>query len=332
MLTHSSKATAPQEPFFALKSREPRSTIHRTHFFAQERVGRRADSHMTKRLLITALLDQDTNAVVIPVNSDTTTHIQSILGDFGIRVFIRDFDGSEPHRANSLLNVCDSHYLDGNPVNSKSDAGNAEMPNLRLVFEFNPKSKIEGPALSFGNNLEVPVKDYIPASLISTGLKFFNWFVTSKLQSDIYADTPYIYGSALNGFTFIKAIPISQHDKPEPFGYIQEDMSPVSADGASIPIKAEDRKAFFSSSDNCKSFSFEPEFEYKFLFETNLLKLGNSNYSICIPVIGGKSFELDVGKYSNEKLSSFNWVLGRDASSPDTLRGLRINFALVNED
>lgn len=285
---------------------------------------------MTKRLLITASLDSSQSPQVLLVNTDIVTEIESQLGKFGIRVFIRNFDGSSSHKSNSLYNLGDDKYLNNEKFVTNSLTDIELQPNLRLVIDFTPRLKIKGTKLVFGNTLEVPIRDYVPMTLISAGLKVFNWCVNSALKADIYADRPYIYGFALNGFSRINAQSIHSQELNKNVDDSSENLGTLHNDQIKIPEKSEQRKDFFNVFEHCDKFLFDPAYKYRFTFETNLLYMGDSRYSVCLPSVMGRTFNLDVTKYSNESLNNFNWIVGLNPEVED--QGLRLNFALVNEE
>lgn len=300
---------------------------------------------ITKRLVIRAASDYNfENATTVPVNSNNPTEVKSDIGVFSVTVNIRDFDGAGPHQANSLRNIGEKTFLNGSSFeptqNSKESITN---PNLRLRIEFTPASPIKGSELLFGNDFNVPIRDYVPTTLLSTGLKFFTWFINKTIKGDIYNDKPYLYGLTLNSFNYISILksPLSrvpsnlekEASAAEENSNLPENLDRNPDNALEIPAKSLDRKSFFNDLAKCESFVFNDEVKYLFQFDSNFVKLGNSKYAVSIPTFGNKTFDIDVSSYANDKLKDFNWVIkrgGYEGVGHGDL-GLVVNFALADE-
>ena len=72
-----------------------------------------------------------------------------------------------------------------------------------MYIEFTPNKDIKGSSLIFGNDFTYSIKEYVPATLLNTGLKIFNWFINDSIKGDAYTDKPYLYGPGLNSFTYM---------------------------------------------------------------------------------------------------------------------------------
>lgn len=305
---------------------------------------------IVKRLVIRASNSYDlSNSQIVPINCNKPIEIESEIGVFKLIINIRDFDGAQPHTANSRYNLKDEKFLNNEP-SEKIEVTNIDHfnPNLRFNINFKPKCPIKGSDLIFGNDFLVPIRDQIPTTLLSTGLKFFTWFINKTVKGDVYSDKPFIYGLALNSFSFVsinnthaKNI-LDQNDSTfndRPIGEstdrlnLTENLNENIDNILKIPTKSLDRKKFFTNISNCEDFVFNDSASYIFQFDTNYLKLGDSKYAVSIPTYGNKTFDLNVSSYANEVLDNFNWTIklgGIDAVGLGKL-GLIINFALLDE-
>ncbi|KAK6458949.1 uncharacterized protein RJT20DRAFT_10583 [Scheffersomyces xylosifermentans] len=302
----------------------------------------------TKRLLIRASNSYDTD-LVVPVNTNIPLEIDSAIGKFKLLIIVKNFDGSKPHLANSLYNTGEKTYLNGEPIGPEvsdvDDLTKSLNPNLRVEVHFEPKEPINGSELIFGNDLSVPIKDYVPTTLLSTGLKFFSWFVNKTMRADIYSDKPFIYGLALNSFTYLSVNKsddneltqqLSPSKKPPavPFTNFKENLNENPDNILNIPESSTERVRYFLSLDKCKEFTFNKDTSYILQFDTNFIKMADSHYAVSIPTFGNRTFDIDVSSYANDKLNNFNWTIklnGIDEVDTGTL-GLVINFALLEEE
>lgn len=308
----------------------------------------KALQNMIKRLLIKASNSYDNNYQVVPVNTCKPIDIESDIGVFSLIVNVRNFDGCNEHRQNSTYNVGDEKYLDGSEVDAPSKGDPSYKANLRLEVSFKPKRQIKGSELLFGNDFTVPIKSYVPTSILSTGLKFFTYFINKTIKGEIYGDKPYLYGLALNSFTYMSL----NHEKKEAANLQAKESENGASDTSTgdngnnenlnsnedntlkIPSEPTQRKRFFNNVNHCESFVFNDTTNYVLQFDTSYLKMADSKYSVSIPTFGNRSFDIDVSNYANDELNNFNWVIkqgGYDGVGCGTL-GLVVNFALVNED
>lgn len=304
----------------------------------------------TKRLLIKASSSYDGEYKIIPVNTNRRIQIESEIGLFSVLVNIKSFDGSNPHLSNSLYNLGDKAFLNSEPVGDSvkpyDELAQDPEPNLRLEIDFKPKSPITGNDLVFGNDFQLPIKDYVPTTLLATGLKFFTWFINPTIKGDLYSDKPYLYGLALNSFTFLAVNNSDKAKAPEELtgsvlappsakeaSNFKENLNENTDNALEIPDNSFARKKFFTKHSHCEDFVFHENASYKFRFDTNFLKLSDSKYAVSIPTYGLKTFDVDVSSYANENLDNVNWTIkdgGIDGVGLGKL-GLVINFALLNE-
>lgn len=321
---------------------------------------------MTKRLLISAGKDYDGPFEVVPVNTHREIIVETDIGDFGVQVDIRDFDGSKKHLNNSKHNVGDVLYLNGNseptegcpskdlvanegggsPVSehaSSQEKRDASMSNLSIRIRYTPKVQVRGSELLFGNDIMVPIREYVPAALLSTALKFFTWFINPSVKGDVYNDKPFLYGLSLNSFNFMSLFTRSSQGEskgvPEdPWTndvlHSSENLNENEDNALNIPVQTTKRQRFFNNIKNCESFVFNTSTTYFLQFDSNFLKFMDSKYSVAIPTYGKKTFDIDALKYANENLSSFNWIIkigGYEGVGYGRL-GLVLNFALEDEN
>ena len=314
----------------------------------------------TKRLLIKASSTYDGDYKIIPVNTNRRIHIESDIGSFSLLVNIKNFDGSNPHLSNSLYNLGDKAFLNSEPVGDSvepyDELTQDPPPNLRFEIDFKPKNSIKGNELVLGNDFQKPIKDHVPAPLLATGLKFFSWFINPTIKGDIYNDKPYLYGLALNSFSYIAinnpAKQKEQEQKAEEqkasdettgsllappsakqHSNFKENLNENADNSLEIPDNSLARKKFFTKNSNCEEFVIHKDSSYKLRFDTNFVKLSDSKYAVSIPTYGSKTFDINVLSYSNDNLNNFNWVIkvgGMDGVGKGKL-GLAINFALLNE-
>lgn len=320
---------------------------------------------MVKRLLIRAGSSYAPgDGKVVPVNSGEPVSVETEIGLFRVLVSIKNFDGSQPHVANSFYNAGDATFLNGSkpraadgrsgddsgspgadsgaePVADGSDqaaGAGLPLPNLRLDVDFTPKAAVKGSELLFGNDFMVPIKDYVPTTLLSTGLRFFTWFINSTVKGDVYGEKPFLYSPALNSFTYMSIK--SAKDAADKIGAgaggekeRAENLNSNTDNALTIPSKPSERKRFFTKLSHCDDFVFNDQTTYNFQFDTNFVKMADSKYSVSIPTYGNSTFDIDVLRYANEKLDNFNWTIkqgGLEGVGQGRL-GLVVNFALENE-
>lgn len=289
---------------------------------------------LIKRLLLRASSDYDSDATVVPVNSGDFVEIASDIGVFSLCVYIRNFEGSGPHLNNSLYNVGDQHYLNGDLSSVHSQISSTSLPNLRIAIKFTPKQPIKGSELLFGNDCTTSIKDYVPTTLLATGLKFFSWFINPTIKGDIYCDSPFLYAPALNSFSSVGILTKDKKSIEDYIGASEENLTQNFDNSLQIPAKSNDRIKFFCKLKNCEEFVFNETSEYIFAFDTNFLRLGDSKYSVAIPTYGDRTFDIDALRYANEKMNNFNWTLkfgGNDGVGLGKT-GLILNFSLVDEE
>ncbi|CAK7897662.1 hypothetical protein CAAN1_04S00958 [[Candida] anglica] len=291
---------------------------------------------IAKRLVIKASNSYDGEFQIVPVNGGSVD-ISSEIGTFRVIVHIKNFDGAKPHLHNSYYNLSDKTRLDGSEVvegeGQPSDKLEPTSPNLRLEVLFTPNKAINGGDLIFGNDFLYPIKGYVPTSLLNTGLKFFTWFISKTVKGDVYNDKPYLYGLALNSFSYITGSRVKDEDAGEVLEANKEATNYHENLGAKIPKESLARKKYFNDVSHAKNFTFDEGTSYTLRFDTNFLKMSDSKYAVSIPTYGHKTFDIDVLGYANETLNNFNWVIknkGFEGVGMGEI-GLVLNFALADE-
>lgn len=274
---------------------------------------------MPQRLLIQAASSHEGRRSIVPINTGNFVNLASEIGNFAVSINIKNFDGCKNHKENSSYNI--KSEVEG------ATTGSVKPPNLRIFVKFTPLLDIEGSKLLFGNDCEVPISQKVPTSLISTGLHFFKWFVNPTINSNLYDEKPYLYGLALNSFTKIGRGSLIDEQK-----FVLQETECLSVNDE-IPTAPAKRQKYFCNLKNCESYKFEKDQTYFFLFDTNLINIGDSTYNVSIPTFGDKTIDIDVLRYSDEKLNNFNWTIKKcgENGTYDGSFGLVVNFALVNE-
>lgn len=293
---------------------------------------------MVKRLVIKASNNYNGEYQTVPINSLAPVKIILELGTFELLINIKNFDGSKPHKTNSLRNLGDKQYLNGEPKTGKEPEGleDTKQSNLSFEINFQPNQSVNGKDLIFGNDFTTPIKDSVPVTLLSAGLKFFNWFINSTVKGDIYNDKPYLYGPVLNSCTYMSIddkIPFKYSTADTSSSKYPENLNDNIDNVLKIPGLSLDRKKFFNKLPTCENFVFLNSNAYKMKFDTNFIKMADSKYSVSLPTYNSNTFDIDVLSYANEKLNNFNWVIkcgGYDGVASGTV-GLVVNFALVDE-
>lgn len=294
---------------------------------------------ITKRLLIRlgTCYDNDDKAKIVPVNTGIASTVDSAIGTFSVMVNIPRFDGSKPHRNNSCYDIADSLYLNGEPANGKpSMLLNDWEPNFRLHVTFTPHHEIKALQLLFGNDFTVPIRDHVPAIPLATGLKFFSWFINKSAKGDVYGDKPYLYGLAINSFSYIDVNPQKPpHVREREYTRTQSENMNLNVDNTlKIPTASLDRKKFFGNTLTCDDFVFHRDCPYTLQFDTTSLKIADSVYAVSIPTYGSRTFDFMVSSYANEHLNNFNWTIkegGYEGVGHGKL-GMVLNFSLLDEE
>ncbi|WPK24232.1 hypothetical protein PUMCH_001499 [Australozyma saopauloensis] len=274
---------------------------------------------MTKRLYILAGSTHEDEKTTIPINTGNFVDIDSKIGLFSVIIDIVNFDSSEPHKENSAYN---------RSTNGLDESLAPKTPNLRILAKFTPSHNIPGTELLFGNDGLVSITKNVPTSLISTGLRFFKWFMNPTINSDMYGDMPYLYGYALNSFTKLGSEDLIGVDE---FLTLKEERFLTDE---SIPTDPSKRQSYFCKVKNCEKFEFQKGETYFLMFETSFISIGDSKYHVKIPTFGDKTIDVDVLRFSDENLNNFNWTV-KQGGMDGVLEGeygLVINFGVVDED
>lgn len=280
---------------------------------------------ITKRLFIKASNSYDKDFQIIPINTEQPLEINSDIGLFKLYVNIKKFDGSKPHLSNSLYNIEDKTFLNGEKIDFPSPEREKRESNLRMYIEFTPSKDIKGSSLIFGNDFTYSIKEYVPATLINTGLKIFNWFINDSIKGDAYTDKPYLYGPGLNSFTYMAI----DNGNPVVDPHAEKLVENLSDQTEGLPKDPNSRKKYFHSFNKCDTFTYKKGVKYILQFDTDYLKLADSQYTVCLP-----RFDFSVNRYANDVLNNVNFVIkedGYDAVGDGNL-GLVVNFAVLLED
>lgn len=247
----------------------------------------------------------DGEFVPVPVNSGTPLLFDTDIGHIDLYVNIRHFKGSPEHDANS------KYTLDG--VDNQ--------PNLQMVVVLTPHDDIPGDRLLYGNDFTYPIKDYVPAGILSAGLKFFNWFIDPTAHGDLYAEEPYFYGAALSNFLAIHHG--DAEDTPSVAPHVDENLSTVPENhhsGLHIPAVAAKRVSYFTKPAHQQLFTFVKDHTYAMEFHTNLLTMQDAKYAVLVPTFGLHTVDIDILRLLNAKFNNVNFVV--KARHPDGTDGV----------
>lgn len=290
---------------------------------------------MTKRLLIQVASSHNSEFKTISVNSGEYISLDSSIGHFEISVDIRNFDGCQEHIDHSFYNYGDEETLGHASHTERKHNNNDSLPNLKIVIKFTPTRPINGSKLLFGNEFPALIQKHVPVSLISTGLKFFRWYVNPTVESNMHNDHPYIYSTALSGLSGMGVLDTTENEEKVIKAILSgtENLNTFTNDSNTIPTNSEKRWKYFCDGNNCEKFLFTPDRTYLMAFETNLLKMCDSKYHVAIPAFGSKTFDINVLKYAKPDLDHFDWIVKTgeaDVTDNDNV-GLVLNFKLIEE-
>lgn len=269
----------------------------------------------TKRLYITASNSYDSDKNIVPINTGKPVSIDSPIGKFEVEINIKNFDGAKPHLSNSYYNQNSSSLL----IDDTARVTNPDVDNLVVKVYFTPSADLVSSSVIFGNDATYPIKEHIPVTLLSTGLKFFTWFINKTIKADINSNKPYLYGLAINSFTYVSK------DWSDSLKEVLDD---------SIPSTSAERVKYFTNTKHSDDYTFTKGEKHLLQFNTSFVKMLDSKYAVSIPSFGSKTFDIDVSNYANDKLNNFNWVVKKDGTNGvgEGELGLIINFALRDED
>ncbi|RCK58937.1 hypothetical protein Cantr_07785 [Candida viswanathii] len=280
---------------------------------------------ITKRLFIKASNNYDSDFQIVPINTQQPLEIDSDIGFFKLYINIKQFDGSKPHLSNSLYNLGDDVFLNGEKIDFNVPEKEKVENNLRMYVEFTPYKDIKGSQLVFGNDFTYSIKEFVPATLMNTGLKMFNWFINDSIKGDAYTDKPYLYGPGLNSFTYMAIKNGNKAVDP----HAKKPVENLGDQLKGAPKDPNSRKKYFKNFTKCDAFTFKKDTTYILQFDTDYLKLADSKYSVSFT-----GFDFNVNSYANDVLNNVDFVIkegGYDAVGKGNL-GLVVNFAVLLED
>ena len=265
-----------------------------------------AADHKKYRLLVTAGTSYDPSTHrIVPVNAPQTLTFETSSMIISLAARIRNFTGfprSSPQT---------SSYFEH--PNHKSD-------QYSISFSFLPKTSIPGTDLVFGNDFDRPIKDRLPPGF-NQAFKIVKWFIDPGLEGDVYAEQPYLYGSALSSWNALRigdkiiddpsTEPATEHKWKMPkMDCFHETVVEEGADGsgervrreASIPADPTARKRFFLNESHREAFTFEAGRLYQSDFGNPHLDF--NEFSLKLP-----GFSLNVLKYVDSKTHELRYTL-----------------------
>ena len=176
--------------------------------------------------------------VEVPVNRPEPLRIAHPHMDIELNVRVRDYRGlprdspshspyfdQAPHAYNKDQYSIAFRFTPKKPasgsesgvvVNGKAGGGKeeAEQKQAAVGEDDDADAEAQGIAatdLQFGNDFDHPIRDRLPPGF-GTAMNIVKWWIDPGLDGDVYADTPYLYGSALSSFNAVHAGP-GEHDE-----------------------------------------------------------------------------------------------------------------------
>jgi hypothetical protein len=239
----------------------------------------------------------------VPVNSATSTCIESPLTTCFLKVRIKDYHGL-PHNSPTSSPYF-SHKL------HTSD-------RYSIAFSFVPKQNLSGKDVVLGFDYDHSIRHQLPP-----GFKYAMKIATSMLDpglySDAYCDEPYLYGPALSGlFTLNIGERTDKVDAQQQLATLEQQNGGVVEEGAvgsgasirsaqSLPSKWKKRRKHFLSASALEAFTFEKGRMYHCDFFNPHLDF--ANFSLRLP-----GFSISVARYIDEKTHHLRYVLKNRAT------------------
>ncbi|KAI9715491.1 MAG: hypothetical protein M1812_005967 [Candelaria pacifica] len=230
---------------------------------------------------------------VVSVNSTTPTHISNAHITADINVRIQNYRGL-PSGSPST-----SPYF-SHPLHASD--------SYSISFTFIPSSPINGADLEFGNDFDHPVRDKLPPGF-NAALRIAKWAVDPGLDGDVYADRPYLFGSALSSVNVFwvggkakgEKLPAEHKDGKNREGKKKEEDIEVIEEGGDedgkalreqlgVPPEAAARKKWFLQEEKRKAFTLEEGRIYKTDFFNPYLDF--NEFALNLP-----GFHLPIMKY-----------------------------------
>ncbi|KAH4961482.1 hypothetical protein HBI18_107160 [Parastagonospora nodorum] len=235
----------------------------------------------------------------IPVNSSTTTPIDSPLATTYLTVRIKNYHGLP---------------FDSPPTCSYFQHPLHTSDRYSIAFSFVPKRDLNGKDVVHGFDYGHSIKHQLPP-----GFKYAMKIATSMLDpglySDAYCDEPYLYGPALSGlFSINVGDLVSEKAAEEQLSTLEKENGGVVEEGAScasgaqirsdlnMPAKFKKRRKFFLTPQNLEKFTFEKGRMYHADFFNPHLDF--AEFSLRLP-----GFSIGVARYIDEKTHHLRYVL-----------------------
>ncbi|KAI9706502.1 MAG: hypothetical protein M1836_003508 [Candelina mexicana] len=230
---------------------------------------------------------------IVSVNCSTATHISNahITADINVRI--------QNYRGLPSTSPSTSPYF-SHPLHA-SDA-------YSISLTFIPSSPINGADLVFGNDFDHPVRNKLPPGF-NTALRIAKWAIDPGLDGDVYADKPYLYGSALSSVNVLwvgsktegglpdgtenKRGEKDHKDEEEEDEVLEEggdDNGKKLREALGIPPEAAARKKWFLDEEKRKAFTLEEKRIYKTDFFNPYLDF--NEFALKLP-----GFHLPIMKY-----------------------------------
>ncbi|KAE9978041.1 hypothetical protein BLS_000913 [Venturia inaequalis] len=231
----------------------------------------------------------------VPVNSEAPTAFENDFMTTKLKVRIRGYNG--------LPRTSSSHspYFD-HPMHSKDQ--------YSIGFSFVPKKDLDAVHATWGNDFDHPVRDRLPPGF-NYALGIVKKFIDPAMEVDAYADEPWLWSPALDGFFKLrigeKLSQEEQKDIPHP-----AESAPLEegADGSGkqvreasgMPDDSEKRRKYFMNEENRAKFGvFEKDRLYHGDFFNPFIEF--NKFALRLP-----GFSLKVMKYINDKTHVLRYV------------------------
>ncbi|CEJ88450.1 hypothetical protein VHEMI04726 [[Torrubiella] hemipterigena] len=205
----------------------------------------------------------ESDHVVVPINSVDPISIKGDKGDIELNVRIQGYNGLPINSPDT------SPYFSTEP-----HAYNQDQYSISLRFTPHKSASagaddagINGNDLQFGNDFDRPIRDRLPPGF-NTALSIVKWWIDPGLDGDAYADKPYLYGPALSSFN-VMHVGQGELDKEKGGLWFEEggdEEGQKARDEVGMPVTGKARMKWALTDANKEKWTFEYGKTYGFDF------------------------------------------------------------------